>query len=367
MPQPARAPRMRAVAAVPRVVLAALLAAAAVPALPDGLLAAAAVPALPDGLHAAPDLRGAFRQAYCARLAAGGADCTATLRRYAGEGEAPRPAPAEAARYRLVFVPGFLARCFPGVHTFDDMMQAARAEGFAVSLVEVGSRSGIAANARQIAAAIDALPDDGRTLVLVGHSKGPVDILEMLAQRPDIARRTRAVLSIAGALLGSPLADDLRGVYAATLKSFPFGRCERGDGDPMADLAPAARRAWWDAHAVVPTAAEIARPGARADARAGPAVPVYALSGLPELATLSPLLLATHARLAQLRGANDGMVALRDQLPDGVALLGVVDADHFRIAIPFPGFAYLFLVNAEPFPRAAMLLAALDVIDAHER
>jgi hypothetical protein len=46
-------------------------------------------------------------------------------------------------------------------------------------------------------------------VVLIGYSKGMPDILHLLQQRPDIARRVRAVVGWAGAQGGSVLADEL--------------------------------------------------------------------------------------------------------------------------------------------------------------
>lgn len=83
---------------------------------------------------------------------------------------------------------------------------------------------------------------------------------------------------------------------------------------------------------------------------------------MPDLATLSPGVLLPYLRLARTAGANDGLLLVDEQVAPGGALLGVLNADHLRIAIPFPGPLYVMLFSAEPFPRAAMVLAALDVI-----
>lgn len=309
-------------------------------------LAVAQGPPLPAGLAAARDLRGSYRAAFCARLDAPEAQCAATLRRFAGEAATITPVRAPPQRFRLLFVPGFLAACFPAVQSFDDMAGAAGAEGYRTDRLAVGGRNGIDANARLIATQVDALPRDGRELVFVTHSKGAADVLAMLVAHVDIAQRTRGVITLAGAMQGSPLADSLRQVYAATFALFPFSGCDRGEGDPVADLRPASRAAWWSAGAS--------------------RVPVYSLVALPDLATLSPVVLPTHAALAWSQGSNDGMVLVRDQVAPGGALLGIVNADHLRIAIPFPGAGYVFLFNASPLPRGALLLAALDVMAADD-
>jgi len=311
-----------------------------------GVVGARAQTPLPDGLAASRDLRGPYRAALCARAALAAEDCGRSLLTFAGEAAAPRPAPAVPNEYRLLFVPGFLAACFPGIHSFSDVIEAARDEGFAAETLAVGGRNGVAANARLLAEQVDRLPADGRRLVFVGHSKGVADILEMLGSRPDIAARTQGVLSIAGAVNGSPLADTFRGFYASTVGVLPFRGCDRGEGDPVGDLTPAARKTWW----------------ASPQARSG--VPVYSVVTMPDLGGLSPGMLLPYLRLARTEGRNDGMLLVRDQVAPGGTLLGVVDADHLRVAIPFPGAPFVLLFSAEPFPRAAMVLAAVDVMAA---
>lgn len=310
------------------------------------LLAAGAALAgdLPDGLRTERDLRGAYRSALCERADVPPAACARDLRTYAGEAPGMRPPAADPTRYRLLFVPGFLAACFAGVHSFADVIEAARKEGYAADILAVGGRNGVAANARLIAQQIDRLPADGRRIVLVGHSKGAAEALQVLAERSDLAPRVAAVLSIAGALQGSPLAEELDTVYGATLGILPFANCDRGDGTPVADLTPKARAQWWSTVA----------PQLR--------TPLYSLVALPDLDRLSPSMVIPYASLARFSRDNDGMLLARDQVGPGGRLLGVVNADHLTAGIPYPGDAWVLVFAAVPFARAQVILAAIDVI-----
>ncbi|MFO1324225.1 MAG: hypothetical protein U1F15_09175 [Burkholderiales bacterium] len=304
-------------------------------------------PPLPPALAAAADLRGAYRAALCARADMGDDGCARTLYRFAGETPAPRPAAADAARYRLLFVPGFMATCFPSIHSFADVADAARAAGFDAQVLDVGGRDGVAASADRLAAHLASIPDDGRRIIVVAHSKGVVDTLELLAARPNPDPRVVAVLSVAGALQGSPLADRLHGLYHATLGVFPFAGCARGAGDAVADMQPARRQRWW--------------------ARYGPRipVPVYALVSIPELDRLSTTLLAPFGGLARTSRYNDGMLLAEGQVAAPVRLLGVVNADHITVAIPYPGnVPWVLMLSAAPFARPQVVLAAIDVIVA---
>jgi hypothetical protein len=299
---------------------------------------------LPAGLSQASDLRGTYRAALCQRPDMGAEACARTLRTYAGEVPAARPPPADPARYRLLFVPGFLASCFPGIHSFADVIEAARGKGYAADILAVGGRNGVAANARLIAQQIERLPDDGRRIVLIGHSKGAADALQVVVERPDLAARIDAVLTVSGALLGSPLAEKLDALYQVTLGVFPFSACDRGEGAPVTDLTLKSRADWW------------AGPGGALR------TPVYSIVALPDLDRLSPAMALPWFRLAVESRANDGQLLVRDQVSAGGHLLGVVNADHLTVGIPFPGNAYLFVFRDVAFARPQVILAAIDVI-----
>jgi hypothetical protein len=305
---------------------------------------------LPQGMAAERDLRGAFRAALCAPDRLAGDACARVLRSYDGEVAAPRPPAASPAKHRLVFVPGFLAACFRGIHSFEDVVVKAREAGFAADVLGVGGRNDLATNVKLIAEQIERLTaGDPRRLILVGHSKGANELLAMLIARPDIALRVDALLAVAGALNGSPLADDLYGLYGMTVALMPFDGCDRGAGDPVAELKPAVREAWWGTH--------------------GSALktPVYALVALPDWSRLSPSLVGFYARLSYYTADNDSMLRVQDQVVPSSRLLGVVNANHLSVAIPHPGLLYLLVWSPVPFPRPEVYMAAIDVIAAQSR
>jgi hypothetical protein len=300
---------------------------------------------LPPGVATEFDLRGAFRAALCTPDRLPGDACARVLHTYDGEVPAPRPPVASPSKYRLMFVPGFLASCFRGVHSFADVVSEARAAGYAADVLGVGGRNDIATNAKLVAEQIERISaNDTRRIILIGHSKGADEVLAVLAARPDIASRVDAVLTVSGALDGSPLADDLYGLYGMTVASMPFEGCDRGQGDPVGDLKPATREAWWAAN--------------------GSAIrtPVYSLVTLPGPGRLSPSLVGPYLRLASYTPDNDGMLRAQDQVVPSSHLLGVVNADHLSVAIPHPGLFYILVWSPVPFPRPQVYMAALDVI-----
>jgi hypothetical protein len=345
LPIPARPRRAaRVIAAV------ALLAAgcASPPAVPrDG----SALPSLASTLAELQvrDLRGPYRAALCARPGMG-ERCARTLHRFAGESPGVAPRSADAAAYRLVFVPGFLASCFTGIASFADVIDEARRLGFDARALSVGGRNSIAVNARMIAEQLERLPEDGRRIVVVGHSKGAVDALQALVDRPDLAARTLAVIGIAGAFNGSPLAERLRPLYDVAIAENPMLACASAQGDALDDLRPQSRRAWWARN--------------RAHAR----VPVYSLVAVPDPDRVSPALALLHAHLGSASPWNDGQMIALDQIAPGGNLLGFVNADHLTAGVPRPAQLPWSLIWAPvDFARADVVLAAVDIAAADAR
>jgi hypothetical protein len=295
------------------------------------------------------DLRAPYRAAACSRLAVP-AECDQVVRRIAGEGPAPVTPPAAVApdRYRIAFVPGFFSECFDRyARPFIDVERDLRATGFDVEYLTVSGRGTGAANAARLAARITALAEDPRPLIVVAYSKGLVDMLELAVRHPEAARHVAAIVSVAGAANGSPLAAQLHAVYRDWVAAFPLPGCEAGTGEEIHDLRRDVRLDWWRRNAAAMT------------------LPVFALVGAPEPAQVSPGMRATWRQLAQVDPRNDGKLLAQDQVVPGGYLLGYVNADHWAIAIPvadeLPALAFLF---RDQVPRSALVRAAIDVVAA---
>jgi hypothetical protein len=293
------------------------------------------------------DLRAHYRAALCARLADEAA-CERTLVRFAGEqsaAPATRPA-ALPGRYRIAFVPGFFSECFDRyARPFRDVERELRREGFTVDYFQVPGRGTTAANAQHLATHFAALGDDPRPIIVVAYSKGLVDVLDFVVKYPADAKRIAAVVSVAGAANGSPLADRLHAVYRDWVAAFPLPGCSAGTGDEIQDLRRDVRLEWWRMH------------------RQQLTVPVFALVAAPGPEQVSPAMRATYDRLAQVDPRNDGKLVVHDQLVPGGFLLGYANADHWAIAIPvaeeLPALAFMF---RDEVPRTVLVRAAIDVV-----
>jgi hypothetical protein len=71
-----------------------------------------------------------------------------------------------------------------------------------------------------------------------------VTVLEAVVAYPEIRSRVAAVVSVAGSVGGSPLANDAAQYQADLLRYFPGATCGPGDGGAVASLRPATREAW---------------------------------------------------------------------------------------------------------------------------
>ncbi len=308
---------------------------------PPSILAAAG----DAGVH---DLRGAYRAAVCRRLKDETPACDDVLLRLAGEPSAPAPPPTAdlTQRYRIAFVPGLFSECFQEIaRPFSGAERELRAAGFEVDYFQVSGRGTLAENAGRLAAHFAGLGGDARPIIVVAYSKGLVDVLEFAVRFPDRARRIAAIVAVAGAANGSPLADDLHGAYRDYGAAFPLSGCAAGTGAEVAELRRDVRLEWWRQHGGAVT------------------IPVFALVAAPRPDQVSPATRVTYRWLAQIDPRNDGRLLWHDQIPPRSYLLGYANADHSSIAVPLaqalPSLAFLF---HDEVPRTALVEAAIDIV-----
>lgn len=315
------------------------------------------VPAAQAGVQ---DKRGRFREVYCAVLEARAGQvpdhraCDDALTRLgtepAGSGK-PVPLGASGRKLIAAVVPGIGYDCFskwlqvPGTAA-----QHVNQFGYEQRLIQVDALSGTTRNARQIRDAVMAMdvgPGAPR-IVLVGYSKGAPDALEAIVNHPEIRPRLAAVVSVAGAIGGSALANDAEQYQANLLQHFPGAACDAGDGGAVASLRPAVRKAWM---------AQNPLPGG---------VPFYSVVTLPQPERISSILRGSASKLSQIDGRNDSQVIFYDQVIPGSTLMAYINADHWAVAVPIArkhGTVGSLFVTQNAYPREALLEAALRFIE----
>lgn len=317
----------------------------------------ALVPAAYAGID---DKRGRFREIYCAVLEAGGPSvpdyrpCEEALTRVAGEPAGTgKPVGVGPSQRRLVaaMVPGVGWDCVdPWLKRPDTFGEHLRKKGFDFSFVKVDALSGSATNARQVRDAIMAMPAEAGAprIVLMGYSKGAPDILEAIAAYPEIRSRVAAVVSVAGSVGGSPLANAAEQYQLELMRLFPGATCGPGDGGAVASMRTGTRRAWL-AQNPLPDG-----------------VRFYSLVTFPHPDRISSILKPTYNQLAQVDGRNDGQVIFYDQMIPTGTLVGFVNADHWAIAVPIARTHEIIgasFVDQNAYPREALLEALLRFVE----
>jgi len=213
-----------------------------------------------------------------------------------------------------------------------------------MQMVAVDALSGTSRNATQIRDAIMAMPAPAGppNVVLIGYSKGAPDALDAVARYPELQQRVAALVSIAGAVGGSPLANDAKQQQADLLKHWPRANCDSGDGGAVESLRPDVRKAW--------LAANELPPGIR----------YYSLVTLPDRTRISRAVAPTYRKLAKIDPRNDSQVIYSDQIIPGSTLLGFLNADHWAVVVPIDRTHNVIgstVVNHNEYPREALLEA----------
>jgi hypothetical protein len=315
---------------------------------------------MPTAQAGVDDQRARFREIYCMVLAAPPQDipdhrpCEEALTRLASEA-APSGKPVAAGSLRrgleAVIVPGIGYACIePWLQSTGEAAARMRERGFELSVLRVDALSSSTRNATQVRDAVLAMPQRSGSprLVLVGYSKGIADILEAVVAYPQIRSRVAAVVSVAGAVGGSPLANDAEQYMADMMQHFPGASCGPGDGGAVSSLRTGVRQAWLAAHPLP------------RDLR------FYSVVTLPRPERISAILAPSHRKLSRVDARNDSQVIFSDQVVPGSTLLGYLNADHWAVAVPLsrthPTLASVFVTH-NAYPREAMLEAVLRFIE----
>jgi hypothetical protein len=320
------------------------------------------IAAMPASLGEIEDQRGRFREIYCTVLEEHGQDlpdympCDQALTRVGVE---PPPTGRDVylgnnrGNYLIGVIPGFGWDCLLGWLDHDESGPKHVLEfGYESAFLEVEGLSSTSRNAALINDFLNNLPpeDDGKPIILMGYSKGAPDVLDFVVSYPEMASRVVAVVSLAGAVSGSPLALDASQDQANLLTKVPQSDCDQGDGGAVEALKPDVRELWLDEH---PLPAHIK---------------FYSLVTFPDPETrISRGLMPSYRSLSELADArNDSQVVFYDQVVPGSTLLAFANADHWALAVPVSrkhSFISATFVNRNDYPREALFEATIRYVE----
>ena len=335
--------------------LALLAACAGVPPSPGELAARPPAVTVPIALAGIEDARVRFRELFCAVLAAsqrppGAVPCARLLHGPPDAGATPTALGPPRHRLRVLLVSGFASDCFASsLALYAGARGHLQTLGWRLQDVPIESLSSSAANAAIVAREVMAAPlEANERLVLLGYSKGTADILEALLRHAEIRGRVAAVVSVAGAVGGSQLAEAAPGVFDDLMELVGSDACGWGDAGAVASLTPSRRL------------------GLLAEAPLPDGILYVSLGDWAPRAEVAALLRPTWDLLAAIDPRNDGQLVVQDQVIPKGALLGYARADHFAVALdllPEASWTIRVFLERNAFPRTALIEAILRFVD----
>ncbi len=226
-----------------------------------------------------------------------------------------RVLPPDASDYAYLTVPGLFTERYPGymVEKFTRMAEV----GLDHALVPIDTDARVKRNAVQIKDSLLNVTQDGRQAVLIGHSKGGVDIAAALAMFPELCERVRAVVTLQAPWLGTPLGDLTQDKSVLSWATrFVVEGAFQGDISALTDLGIQARA---DFVARFPWPTQ---------------VPAVCLA--TSLRSWSTLLKVPDAVLAGRHGPTDGVVPVANAVLPGADAVFLRDVDHGGPVLPRP-------------------------------
>jgi len=261
----------------------------------------------------------------------------------------PESKEARRRRLKVLYVLGFGSDCAGQPRLIEQEMQPFLAvRGYRMQVATVSGLGSSASNALALRDTILAAGTAQEPVVIIGHSKGAVDALQVLVDYPQVRSRVAALVSLAGAIGGSPLADRAPTSVQQVAAAIPGLDCSAGDLGAIESLRPAVRQTW------------LARHRLPSDVR------MYSVVTLPHVQRLSPGLMPTYRLLRRIDPRNDGNLLSRDQIIPGSTLVAYLDADHWAVGSDLSASTNPIVRAAagnQSFPRRTLIEAVLTLIE----
>lgn len=250
----------------------------------------------------------------------------------------------------VVAVGGYLSACMRWMApVFGDGLAHLQNLGVNTTTALVGGRSGTVHNSKIVKDTIESLNlPQGAVLIIVAHSKGVLDTMEMIDRFPQTAKRVNAFIGVTGAVGGSPLSVELPYLFRKFLVDMPLPVCPTGDKLALRDLEPQIRKDFLTRFKMPKL------------------IKAYTIGAWPGRGDMSTAFKPMRSILDRHDVANDGQVLVRDMVVPSSTMLAVLDADHASVAMPFNRnnslgaiIASGLLRDHNAFPREVLMEAAI--------
>jgi len=219
-----------------------------------------------------------------------------------------------------------------------------------IRLILLPGRASSATNGALVAQAIrdeSARPGVQR-IVLIGYSKGIPDAMQALAQlqaEGGIPAAVKALVSVSGAVMGTPIAERFERLYESVSPLVQPFDCSPSDGHDLASLTRRERVGWLVANPLPK--------GLR----------YYSITAHAPHDQIAPVLRPFHDRLSEVDARNDGQLLASDAILPRSALLAEARADHWDVALPrdrHPNAFMRSLSSGRAYPREALFRATVQ-------
>ncbi len=251
--------------------------------------------------------------------------------------------------YKVLLVGGIFSRCLD-VEVYQDAKEHLRGKHMAdVEHFPVLGNAHSEVNAALIKDRILA-DTSSRPYIVVGHSKGGVDLMEALVHHPSIRPRVKALVAVASPVGGSRLVDGVPERLKELSQRFPRIRtCELGDGRGYQSLERPTRQRFFENHLAAVN-------GLRS----------YSVSAVASREDTSRVLRPLWDYHAPFSIDQDTHVVADDAVVPGSTLLAQANGDHWAVASPVELSANEWLRTRADrnryYPRVALLEAVLRYI-----
>jgi hypothetical protein len=297
------------------------------------------------------DLSAGFAQTFCSVLQAESPDggSWGNCLQYLHEPTSPAPsatslAAMPASAYRVLIIPGVLSSCQAGTQAFSEGQAHLREKhGMVAEFLQMPNDTS-PANGQRISQYLrEKMQADKRKYIVVAYSKGAPDVQEALAADPDAQSSVAALVTVAGAVGGSPIAATMPSIVERYTANLKLGSCEGDIAQAFSSLRRDVRRQFLTDHP-------------------DPLVPSFSLAAVSDAANTSKMLLEAWKLLFSYDSRTDSQLIQEDALIPGGNFLGVLRADHLAVALNYESSTDSTIRSAADhnhYPRAALFEAAV--------